>query len=339
MNAMMKPIETMSVIERASKALNKAEVEVRIKDLVQQSKSIVAVTDAASRDVCHESLMVLKNMRVQTQKAGKEGRDEAVQYSKVVIAIEKELIALIEPEEARLAKLRDEFDSAKERERQAKIDAEISRVQLIQRRIADFREAPLSCAALRSDDILSRLADIEGRIIDSSFAEFEQEASRTKAASVASLRGLHAAAVARELDEQRIARELAELAVLRAAQQERDRVDQARRDAELKTATDVRNAEQARIAGEQKAQREAIQAQEREAAERIAAEDRRITDERAALAVAQEALRVASLPPAQARRKDPSSEQIIDCVAEAFAVDARTALRYIKSIDWDVVSA
>lgn len=225
-------------------------------------------------------------------------------------------------------------------EKQARIDAEILRVQLIQERIAELRGAPAACAASHSDVILGHIADIEAKIMDSSFAEFEQEAVKAKYTSLASLRGLHAAAVARELEDQRIAAERVELAKLRAAQEERDRVDAANRAEQERISTDARNAEMARIAGEQRAQREAFEKEQREIRERQAAEDRRIADDRAELERQQEALRKANeRPPARKRVHNPGSEAIVEVVAHFYSVESSMAQSWLREIDWETAPA
>lgn len=301
----------------------------RIYDVATTPGMTLAKADRAEvREVRFEVERARKAGKAPLLALGKWADQTAARITAEILKIEAPIHAVVQAEESRI-----------EAEKQARIDAEVQRVQLIQGRLADIRNAPAAVAALCSDDIVAKIADTEGKIIDSSFAEFEQEASKAKATTIASLRGLHAAAVARELEDQRIAAERIELAKLRQAQEARDKEDAERRAEELRISTDARNAETARVAAEQRQQREALQAQEREAAERIAAEDRRIAAERAELARQTEQLRVANLPPAQTRRKDPSSEQIIDAIAEAFEVNAATALRYITSIDWEVVHA
>lgn len=282
----------MSVIERASKALSKAEVEAEIKALVEQSKSIVAVTDSASREVCHESLMVLKNMRTQTQKAAKKGRDEAVQYSKAVISIEKELCALIEPEETRLAKIRDDWDAIKELEKQARIDAEIARVAALQERIAELRGCQILTPASGSALILEHIADLENIPVDETFEEFEQQAADAKTAAIFRLNSIRAAAIAHEAEQAQVIAERAELAKLRAEAADRDRLAkeaQAKADADAQAERDrleaiakqEREAEAAKVAEANRIERDRIAAEEAAAKVIRDAETKRLSDERA----------------------------------------------------------
>jgi hypothetical protein len=153
--------------------------------------------------------------------------------------------------------------------------------------------------------IKSLIADMEAEEIGAEWEEFEAEAHRVKAASLATLREalakrekyeaeqaelerLRAEAAAREQKEreERIAREAAEaerLAAERRAQEERDAAN--RREAEAKAAAERRELE-LRLAAEQ-AEREKVEAQQRaEMAERKAIDD-------ALLAVAEERKRQA----------------------------------------------
>lgn len=261
---------------------------------------------------------------------GKWADQTAARITAEIMKIEAPIDTVVKAEEAREAA-----------EKQARIDAEIQRVQSIQGRITEIREAPTAVAAKDSATILERIADIERLIIDSSFDEFEQEAQRARSTTHAALRGLHAAAVARELDEQRIAKERAELAVLRAAQEDRDSADKAKRDEEERVAAEARKAYADRIENDRRAEREAFEAEQRDARERQAAEDRRIADDRAEIARQTEALRIANLPkPAAEKPKhNPGAEAIIDALAEHYGVTAKVALRWVCEIDWEVVHA
>lgn len=260
---------------------------------------------------------------------GKWADQTAARITAEIFKIEAPIDTVVKAEEARI-----------ETEKQDRINAELARVRNIQGRITEIREAPTVVAALQADVILEQIANIDRLIIDSSFAEFEQEAARAKSTTITSLRGLHAAAVARELEDQRIAAERVELAKLRAAQEERDRVDAANRAEQERISTDARNAEMARIAGEQRAQREAFEKEQREIRERQAAEDRRIADDRAELERQQEALRKANeRPPARKRVHNPGSEAIVEVVAHFYSVEISMAQSWLREIDWETSPA
>ena len=75
--------------------------------LVEKSQTITVtdINDAAQMKVVTVARIELKNARVSISKKGKELRDDANKFAKAVIAKEKELIAIIEPEETRLSEL------------------------------------------------------------------------------------------------------------------------------------------------------------------------------------------------------------------------------------------
>jgi len=85
---------------------------------VEQLQTIVASTKeltAGDLPKVHEARMFLRDSRVKIEKKGKEYRAEALAYQKAVIAREKELIAIIEPEEVRLKGIEDAAEAARER--------------------------------------------------------------------------------------------------------------------------------------------------------------------------------------------------------------------------------
>lgn len=323
-------VTAMSKVETGLEALRKEYGGIVFPVGTSSGMEMARAARRAIREPRFEVEKIRKAAKAPILALGKKLDNEAARITRELTLIEAPIDMQITQEEDRIAA-----------EKQARIDAEVQRVQLIQERIAELRGAPAACAASHSDIILGHIGDIEAKIIDSSFGEFEQEASKAKATTLASLRGLHSAAVARELDEQRIAKELAELAVLRAAQADRDRADQAKRDEEERVAREARNTEAIRIANEQRAQREAFEAEQRETRERLAAEDRRIADERADLARQQEALRVANLPRPAARKHvhNPGSEAIMEVVANYYSVESATAGRWLREIDWEALTA
>jgi len=328
MNARSQEIATispMSIIERASKALSKEETEIEIKALVERSKPIVEVTDSASRQVAHESLMTLKSMRVLIEKRGKEGREEAVSYSKAIISIEKSLTALIAPEEQRLLKLRDEWDAAREREKEAKIQAEIKRVQDLQWRIDQLRNWPAAAVGKPS-------AMVNQMLTDASAYEVLEEAF------------LYQERLAYEAEQAAVQAKLAELAKLKEEEAQRQKAaaearakveaeEKATRDAELKAQREALDADRKRLAAEReemaRRDEETRKAQADETA-RLVAQREAIEREQAKLAEAQK--------PKPAKAKVPSAEEIVDVLAKHYGVSADTAQKWLIRF-WNARSA
>lgn len=169
-------ITTLPPAQRAVVALNSDAVSKNLSELVASSQSITAITNAAGREECHAAAMRAKGARVGIEKAGKAARDDATAFSKAVIAEEKRLIAIIEPEEDRLLGIRDNWDAEREADRHAKIPAERVRVDAIRSRIDAIRNAPLEAVGKSSADILQIQMRIGSIYIDGSFAEFAAEA-------------------------------------------------------------------------------------------------------------------------------------------------------------------
>jgi len=86
--------------------------------MVVASKKIVVtdINDKAQIEAVRTTRIELKGVRVTITKRGKEMREEANAFQKAVIAKEKELVAIIEPEELRLEAIEEEVKAKKTRE-------------------------------------------------------------------------------------------------------------------------------------------------------------------------------------------------------------------------------
>lgn len=103
--------ETKIVLDET--ALEKFDPTVaQLKELVGQSSGIQAVDlkDKVQLEIVKNSRIKLKKTRVEIEKYGKTLRDDANKFAKAVIAKEKELIGIIEPEEIRLADIEKEAE-------------------------------------------------------------------------------------------------------------------------------------------------------------------------------------------------------------------------------------
>ncbi len=292
---------------------------------------------------------------------GKWADQTAARITAEILKIETPIDALVQAEEAR-----------KEAEKQARIDAELARVAGIQQRLAELRGAVTVAAGAKAEIVLLHIADIEAIIITAEvFQEFTPQAAEAKLATLARLRELHAAAIAREAEQARIIAERAELAELRAKQEERDRLAkeaQAKADADAKAERDrleeiakaQRIAEAREHAEEIRLQREALEAEAAEnrriEAERRAQMDRQAEDarqtqaieagrlaaERAQFEADVEAIREANESKAKGRRgklQNPGREAIVEVLANQYSVDKAVVRRWLKEIDWEQETA
>src|SRR5574338_270048 len=296
----------LTFAERAAIAIGAPAYEIALVDLVKESASLVQIKDKSGYQQAHSARMRLKGTRVEIQKRAKDAREDAQAFSKAVIAEEKRLIALVEPEEDRLQGLQDVWDAA--------------------------RDAALHAATMGTDGIQGLIVEIEQYdVSEAVFEEFATGARVVRDDTLATLRQLHTAALAREAEAARLRAEREELERLRAEQEriaaeerakvaaaqqaERDRLAAERAERErLEAEERARVAEAQRIEAERLAEerrkfeeeqrlvREKRAAEERQAAEARAAEEARIAAERAELQRQQDAIA------AEQRRQQEAAE-------------------------------
>jgi DNA repair exonuclease SbcCD ATPase subunit len=216
---------------------------------------------------------------------------------KELVAELKEVPKKIDAERKRMRDLLDVWQDEVRRPLTEWEQREKDRVERIQAQVSRLGDTDVT--NMPASEIRQSIDNLEAHVIDARYEEFEAEAHRVKAASLATLRDAlakreqyeaeqaelerhRAEAAAREQKEreERIAREAAEaerLAAERRAQEERDAAT--RREAEAKAAAERRELElklQAEQAERAAAQAEAsrIAAEQRAEQERIAAEER-----------------------------------------------------------------
>jgi hypothetical protein len=321
-------LATLPPAARAAVALKSEQTRKELALLVAQSADILAVTNADGREQAHRVGMTLKGARVAIEKTGKEARDDATKFSKAVIAEEKELIAIIEPEEARILALRDAWDEQIAAEKAAKIAAERARVEAIQARIDAITEVPFGLDGAKAVAIKAAIDALDdAHITEELFAEFVGDASKALDSTLERLSKLLAGAevfeqAAREAEAARLAEiarieaERAELAQLRAAAAETARLakietdriaaeqaaealrlDEQRRQQEVAVLRQ-REAEAARVRAEQEARDRAAAEQQRQ----LAAQQAEFEAQRAAFVREQEEARARAEAIAQLER-------------------------------------
>jgi len=222
--------------------------EAQLKELAQKAKTV----DESNILAVHDTRIELRDARILITKKGKELREGALQFQKAVILKEKDLLAIIQPDEDRL----DVIEEAAK----AKIEAEKRRVEL-----------PTRIAALKSidKDIIIHDDHVLG-MDDAQFNEWRLKLIEDKLTSDR----LKAEALQREND--RIAREKldaerAEFEVKKRADEavvaEKKRID----DAKIASERAEIDREKARLAGieeqrqrEEASKRAEIERQERE---------------------------------------------------------------------------
>lgn len=227
----------------------------------------IAVTDFADEEQLAQvatARKLLKAARVKITNRGKEMREEAVRFSKLVISKEKELVAIIEPEELRLKALEDEAEAFADKRRNA-LALPLRRQRLDG--IGDILEV--------SDDELNAMntAEFEGYFTNrlQAMAELErQKLAAERAAVEEEARKQRAAKEAAEAEEKARADERAKI-----AKEQEERANKAEREARERAEAIENEAREkaAKIEAEAKAKADAAKREQEAEASKKAAYD------------------------------------------------------------------
>lgn len=225
----------------------------------------------------------------------------------------------------------------KEAEKAAREQAEREAAAVVQGRIDAIRAYAVIPAGVKAAGIrvaIDNLTAVEVSI--EAYGDRAGEAAQAKAQTLARMEELHAAAIAHEAEQERIAAEREELARMRAEQEARDKAERERiaaeQAAEAKRLAEARAAlakeEAAAKAARDKADAEARAKRDEE--DRIAraaraAEDQRIARERAELEAQQRAARLAEEEKAAAARREAEAKAAAERKAEQDRLDAIAA--------------
>lgn len=198
--------------------------------------------DKATLALVHDYRMELKAARVTIEKSGKAIREDALKFQKAVIAKERELIALIEPEELRLEQIEKQAkDHALMEERKRKLPERMERLKTVG---GDFPEENV----LKMDDVM-----FEGH-----FNRLQAEKNAKEAAEIEQKR--------REQEEKLAAEKREQDAKLEAARREQEEKDRELKEREAKLEAEKKAIEDAKEA-ERKAAEEKIEAEKKAAEE------------------------------------------------------------------------
>ena len=248
--------QEISVIERAIKALDVNETALR--KLVTESADIKIVTNPAGFAQAQSARMKLRTARVNLEKRGKTAREDAQEFSKAVIAKQKDYVGIVEPEESRLQSLQDEFTAKIEAEKQAKIDAENKRKEDIQTAIES-----LSANLKFGDSSVNIQAKIDHiTLIEMDALVFQERLEEARERKIESLGELSVALDLVKSTEE--ARALQETARIKAEQEA----------AEQRALAEKAALEVARIQAAQLAEQQRIEEAKRDESEKLAAEER-----------------------------------------------------------------
>lgn len=340
----------LTVTERAAVALGAKAYEIALVDLVAESARIREIKNKGGYDEAHSARMRLKGARIEISKTGKAAREDAQAFSKAVIAEEKRLIDLIEPEESRLQTLQDAWDAEREAERAAKAAAEQARIDGHRAGIDAIKAFVLQAYGQPSGEVRRLIDSLLLTYTRPDFEEFQPAAEKAKAETLAALQDLHDVSLAREaklaqMEAERIERERRQaeaaaklnadreafeaqqaearrLQVIEDAKRaEQERIARDARQAEESRLKAIRDAEQAKIDAERaelRRQQEAIAADQRRLQEAAKAAERAKAEEAAAKAraEAEEKRRQEEAEAAHLRRIEDEKRQQADLVAQ-----------------------
>lgn len=186
--------------------------------LRDSTKGITAtdLKDEKQLALVKDTRIALKTARVKIEKKGKELREDANAFAKKVIAKEKELIAIIEPEEERLKAIEEEAKQlAIREERQAIMPERIERMKAAHPNPVIIEEAILGMDNIQFDSYLN---DLKALALEEEKQKMEREkAERDEADRIAREKAEAEANAAREAEDKRIQAEKDELAAKQKA--------------------------------------------------------------------------------------------------------------------------
>lgn len=201
----------LTVVARAKLALKSDQARKDLAALVAQSVGITEIKNKAGRDQAHGAARALLKARTAIEKVGKEARDDANNFSRAVIAEEKALLAITEPEEQRLFALRDGWDQKEAEEAAALRVIESNRVQKHHDAIAAIRAFVGASVGKPAAKIEEAAIYLRKPIVDPQWQEFLPAAEAARVETLAAVEQLlagarsHEEAAQRQAEEQRVA--------------------------------------------------------------------------------------------------------------------------------------
>lgn len=220
------PAQTMELVVVQTAITKMDAVSAGLAELSKRFKGVVFdVTTPNGMAEAKAARKEIAGPRIEVERIRKEAKAPILELGRKLDAeaarIKGELEKLENPIDAQIVA----HENRIEAERQALIKAEQDRVEGITRRIEGMRaQVQRGVLARASGDLSELMKQIDAIEINESFAEFKDSAADTKAEVYEQLDKMHAAAMAREQEAERLADERAAFERQRADQAERDRV-------------------------------------------------------------------------------------------------------------------
>lgn len=270
-------------------AMRSEQTRADIANLLDTAKAITAITNADGRQQAHTLLMLFVKARTAIDGRYEEVSASVRSFLDDARSERGDLKQLFADQEARIRKLRDDYDAEQARIKREKAEAEQRRKEAIEARIEEIRNLASEAVGKSAAEIAAVIERATAIAIDDTFAEFKSKAESVQKMTLDKLRYFHQAALdseekARELEQQR-----ADLARQKAAEeirqaQEREHLAEERRAAQKAAAAEA--ARQAEVWRRQQAEQEAENARVRAEQEAAAqAERERLAEEASQLEV------------------------------------------------------
>ena len=243
---------------RAALALNSTNTERDLRAMAIKNVTITQVIDKVSRQQCHSAAMELKTARTTIASVAKGAREDATAFQRAIIAEEKRLIAIVEPEELRLIGIRDDYDAVQARIKAEEEARERARIMAIHERIGEIRGylalAGQCRTAERIHELILRIEVLCAAGYES-FEEFAGEAGSVAAATWDAMVKLHASKLTEEEERARVkAQQEADAAAIEAK-----RIEQANEAARLNAERAAIERERAELAAAKASAAQAIE--------------------------------------------------------------------------------
>lgn len=210
-------IKTTAIAEYSQTEAALAELRTRFTGV----KYDVATTKGI--DEAKKARAEIKKYRVALEDKRKEIKEPALRHCQLIDAEAKRITEELRKLEDPIDKQIKDEEARKEAEKQAKAKAERERVTAIQSRIASFNRYPVDAVAMTSAEIKELVDIVQMIVIDDTFAEFKDQATADKSATISKLTELAAVKEQQEAQSEQVRMQQEELKAQQAIQDQADR--------------------------------------------------------------------------------------------------------------------
>lgn len=311
-------------IESPFGEINYGQTAEQLKALADQFDGITEVTNREQYDAAQKAVTALTKARTGIEARRKALKKESLEFGRLVDSTGKDLMAVVEPQEARIKALLDVVKAERAAKKAELERIEQERVDGIQARINAIMATTTAVERSSSADVLAAREALEQQVVtEADFAEFTQGAIDAKANALEALNELYQGA----LHDERLARQEAEQKAKEDAERKAESERLAKERAELDAIRKEQEAEaekqrkeqaeaQAKIDAELQAERDKLAKEQAE----FQAEQQRIADERRAQAEAEAEQRRQIELAAQREALKPDAEKLSSYVDQLLSV-------------------